>query len=60
MTRDALNEAHRTGCHGEIRDHLAARVIAMWRLWLRDRADAEEVEAATTEWLVERETEVRA
>jgi hypothetical protein len=60
MTREALNEAHRTGCHGAIRDHLAARVIAMWRLWLRDQADADAMEAATVEWLAERETGVRA
>lgn len=60
FSRDQLNDAHRTGCHGAIRDHLAARVIAMWRLWLRDQAEGDAIEAATTEWLGERDAKVRA
>lgn len=60
MTRDELGEAHRTGCHGAIRDHLAARVIAMWRLWLRGQSGRDEAEAATAEWLAQRDAEARA
>jgi hypothetical protein len=51
MTRGALSEAHRTGCHGAIRDHLAARAIATWRLWLRWPPGNKALEASTAEWL---------
>lgn len=51
MTREQLGEAHRTGCHGAIREHLAGRVKAMWRLWLADQLAAEGLQLMTEQWL---------
>lgn len=51
MTRADLEEAHRTGCHGAIREHLAARVKATWQLWLASQKDVEPLIAATEAWL---------
>ncbi len=59
MTRADLAEAHRTGCHGAIREHLAARVKAIWRLWLANRDDTETLTAMTEAWLVTPDAEVR-
>lgn len=59
MTRAALAEAHRTGCHGAIREHLAARVKATWRLWLNGREDTESLIAATEAWVGTPDAEVR-
>lgn len=51
MTRTDLAESHRTGHHGAIREHLAARVKATWRLWLKSREDFESLVAATEAWV---------
>lgn len=59
MTRADLAEAHRTGCHGDIREHLAARVKAIWQLWLASREDTDTLIAATEAWLVTPDAEVR-
>lgn len=59
MTRADLAEAHRTGCHGAIRDHLAARAKATWRLWLNGLDDATTQIAATTAWDNTTESEVQ-
>jgi hypothetical protein len=59
MTRADLAEAHRTGHHGAIREHLAARVKATWRLWLASREDAESLIAATDAWVATPDAQVR-
>lgn len=51
MSSADLSEAHRTGCHGAIRNHLSARAKATWRLWLADREDAGSLIATTDAWL---------
>ena len=58
MTRADLEEAHRTGCHGAIREHLAARVKATWQLWLASRKDAESLVGATEAWLATSDSQV--
>lgn len=58
MTRADLEEAHRTGCHGAIREHLAARVKATWQLWLASQKDAEPLIAATEAWLATPDAQV--
>lgn len=55
-----LAEAHRTGCHGAIRQHLAARVKATWQLWLKGCEDGDSLIAATDAWLTTPDAEVRA
>lgn len=60
MSRDALAEAHRIGNHGDIQGHLAARVKAMWRLWLSDQPEAEAIAAATVAWITEQPEGTRA
>lgn len=59
MTRAELAEAHRTGCHLAIRDHLAARVKATWRLWLKGREDSVSLTTATDAWMASSGAEVR-
>jgi hypothetical protein len=59
MTRDTLAEAHRTGCHGDIREHLAARVKATWQLWLAGRPGTEPLIAASHAWLATPDAQVR-
>lgn len=59
MTRSDLAEAHRTGCHGDIREHLAARVKAIWQLWLASREGTETLIAATEAWLATPDAQVR-
>lgn len=59
MTRQDLEEAHRTGCHGAIRNHLAARVKATFKLWALAQHDAGDLLAATDAWLASDEAEVR-
>ncbi|MGY4396695.1 hypothetical protein ACVWZA_001880 [Sphingomonas sp. UYAg733] len=59
MTRADLAEAHRTGNHGAIREHLAARVKAIWQLWLASREDTETLIAATDAWLATPDAQVR-
>lgn len=59
MTRADLAEAHRTGNHGAIREHLAARVKAMWRLWLNSLNDVEPQIAATEGWASTADAQVR-
>lgn len=59
MTRADLAESHRTGHHGAIREHLAARVKATWRLWLNSRDDAGSLIAATEAWLATPDAKVR-
>jgi hypothetical protein len=60
MTRAELAEAHRTGHHSAIREHLAARVKATWRLWLNSRQDCESLIAATEAWASTSDAEVRS
>jgi hypothetical protein len=60
MTRADLAEAHRTGCHGAIRDHLAARGKATWRLWLDGREDSAALITATDAWMSTPDAEMRA
>lgn len=59
MTRADLAEAHRTGNHGAIREHLAARVKAIWQLWLASREDTETLTAMTEAWLATPDAQVR-
>lgn len=59
MTRTALAEAHRLGNHAAIREHLAARAKATWRLWLNRREDTESLIAATEAWIATPDAEVR-
>lgn len=59
MTRDDLAEAHRTGCHGAIREHLAARVKAIWRLSLNSREGSDALITATDAWLATPDAQVR-
>ncbi|RKE45884.1 MULTISPECIES: hypothetical protein [unclassified Sphingomonas] len=59
MMEDQLHEAHRTGCHGAIRTHLASRAINTWRLWIKSRADAAALIAATDAWIATPDAEVR-
>lgn len=58
MARGDLEDAHRLGNHGAIREHLAARVKATWRLWLHGRPD-EILLAATDAWLATPDAQVR-
>jgi len=59
MTLTSLGEAHRTGCHGAIRKHLASRAVNTWRLWLNSRGGAESLIAATDAWVATPDAEVR-
>ena len=59
MTRVDLNDAHRTGHHGAICEHLAARVKAIWQLWLQRHSDDPALVAATAAWLATPEAQVR-
>ena len=59
MARGELAEAHRTGNHGAIREHLAARVKAIWQLWLASREDTETLTAMTDAWLATPDAKVR-
>lgn len=59
MTRADLSEYHRTGCHGAIREHLTARVKAIWQLWLASREDTETLQAMTEAWLATPDAQVR-
>lgn len=59
MTWTMLHDAHRTGCHGAIRKHLGARAVGTWRLWLKGRAEAEALVAATDAWAATPDAEVR-
>lgn len=59
MTRADLAEAHRTGNHGDIREHLAARAKAIWQLWLAGQEEAETLIAATDAWLASPDAQVR-
>ncbi len=59
MTRVELQEAHRTGCHGAIREHLAARVKATWQLWLASQKEVEPLIAATEAWLATPDAQVK-
>lgn len=59
MTRTDLTEAHRTGCHWAIREHLGARAKAIWRLWLNSFDDADLQIAATESWVGTADAEVR-
>lgn len=58
MNRADLSEYHRTGCHGAIREHLAARVKAIWQLWLAAREDTETLTALTEAWLATPDAQV--
>ena len=55
LTPVDLAEAYRIGRHGTIRDHLAARAIATWRLWALEQPEADALAAATTAWLAARQ-----
>lgn len=46
MTRQALDEAYRTSCHGDVLEHLKLRVLGLWRLWARRQQNAEALERA--------------
>lgn len=59
MPRAGLAEAHRLGNHGAIREHLAARAKATWRLWLTGRQDTGSLIAATEAWASTPDAEVR-
>ena len=59
MTRAGLAEAHLLGCHGAIRDHLAARAKATWRLWLNGQKDKGSLIAATDAWMGTPDAQVR-
>lgn len=59
MSKADLADAHRTGCHGAIRKHLASRAIATWRLWLAGQPDAESLIEKTGAWLATPDAEVR-
>jgi hypothetical protein len=59
MTRNELSKYHRTGNHGAIREHLAARVKAIWQLWLASREDTETPSALTEAWLATPDAQVR-
>ena len=59
MSKELLHEAHRTGCHGAIRAHLASRAMGTWRLWLKSRDDADALIAATDAWVATSPAEVR-
>lgn len=50
LTSAALAEAHRLGNHHAIREHLAARAKATWRLWLASREDTDSLIGATDAW----------
>lgn len=55
MSKNDLAEAHRTGDHGWMRQHLSARATGTWRLWLSRQSDVEELDAATLAWIAEQE-----
>lgn len=59
LTKADLAEAHRTGCHGAIRKHLASRAIGTWRLWLAGQPDAASLIEKTEAWLAAPDAEVR-
>lgn len=59
MTRTQMTEAHRTCDHGAIREHLAARVKAIWQLWLANREDAGTLRTVTEAWLATSDAQVR-
>lgn len=59
MAKAELSKAHRTGCHGAIRNHLASRAIGTWRLWLASQADAAPLIEKTEAWLATPDAEVR-
>lgn len=55
MSPAALAEAHRTGNHGQLRDHVGTRAQTMWRLWLAEQPGADALTAATIAWLEDEE-----
>lgn len=59
LPRPALAEAHRSGNHGLIRDHLAERCKTTWRLWLAGQADPQSLAAATEAWVSTSDARVR-
>jgi hypothetical protein len=59
MTPAALAEAHRLGNHYAIREHLAARAKATWRLWLASREDTGSLIGGTDAWAATPDAEVR-
>lgn len=59
MAKDELHHAHSTGCHADIREHLAARAVSTFRLWLQGRDDVGDLIAATDAWSATPDAEVR-
>ena len=59
MAKADLHHAHSTGCHSDIREHLAARAVSTFRLWLRGQEEAEDLIAATDAWSATPDAEVR-
>lgn len=59
LAKGDLHHAHSTGCHADIREHLAARAVSTFRLWLRGQEEAEDLIAATDAWVATPNAEVR-
>jgi hypothetical protein len=59
LSKGDLADAHRSGCHGAIRKHLAARAIATWRLWLAGQPNVKSLIEKTDAWLATPAAEVR-
>ena len=59
MAKADLHHAHSTGCHADIREHLAVRAISTFRLWLQGQKEAEDLIAATDAWVATRVEQVR-
>lgn len=59
MAKADLHHAHSTGCHADIREHLAVRAISTFRLWLQSRDDAGDLIVATDAWVATPDAKVR-
>lgn len=59
MAKADLHHAHSTGCHADIREHLAARAISTFRLWLQSQDEVGNLIAATEAWVATPDAEVR-
>lgn len=49
MTRNAMDEAYRTSCHGDVLEYLKLRALGLFRLWARQQPNGEELERAVLE-----------
>lgn len=60
MSKADLHCAHSTGCHGDIREHLAMRATSTFRLWLHGQDGAADLIADIDAWVATSNPELSA